>query len=143
MKSIAGDGKEYTYLGQFLDSLKSVIVRESQIIDDTVNDPSTLTPVAGNRYIVGSAPVGAWAGKNRQIAVYVGPGWEFIDPSNKIFHVGVSTGGTDRVMFYDGLYYVNGAGNQGAYVDVGQFAAGLTLADAEEISLEAALIFGA
>lgn len=35
------------------------------------------SPVAGDTYIVGSAPSGAWAGKTNQVAVWSGSAWVF------------------------------------------------------------------
>lgn len=46
----------------------------------TVNDPSALSPVNGQAWIVGPSPVGVWAGKAKQIAAYVGSSWLFIVP---------------------------------------------------------------
>lgn len=46
----------------------------------TTNDPTTLSPVNGQAWIVGPAPVGVWAGKAKQIAAYVNSSWLFIVP---------------------------------------------------------------
>lgn len=46
----------------------------------TTNDPATLSPVNGQAWIVGPAPVGVWAGKAKQIAAYVNSSWLFIVP---------------------------------------------------------------
>lgn len=46
----------------------------------TVNDPTTISPTNGQAWIVGTSPVGVWAGKAKQIAAYVGGSWLFIVP---------------------------------------------------------------
>lgn len=46
----------------------------------TVNDPSALSPVNGQAWIVGPSPVGVWAGKVKQIAAYVNSSWLFVVP---------------------------------------------------------------
>ena len=38
------------------------------------------SPIAGNCYIVGASPTGAWAGKAQQLAAYTSGGWRFIAP---------------------------------------------------------------
>lgn len=45
------------------------------------NDPSTLTPSTNYTYIVGTSPVGVWAGKANQLARYNGVDWDFIIPT--------------------------------------------------------------
>ena len=137
MNSTAGDGREYTRLSQFINVLKSALVQESKIVSDTVNDPSTLTPAVGARYIVGPSPIGAWATKARQIALWQGS-WSFLDPTNQIFQV-VASG---RVTYYEGLYYLNGLSNQGNYQDVGTAITILSRAEVEAIAIEAAIVFG-
>lgn len=47
----------------------------------TTNDPSALTPAAGDTHIVGSSPVGDFSGQAGKIAVYRN-GWYFVDPLN-------------------------------------------------------------
>lgn len=44
------------------------------------SDPSGLTPLSGQAWIVGSAPVAAWAGQASNIAVYSEGGWRFAPP---------------------------------------------------------------
>lgn len=38
------------------------------------------TPVAGNCYLVGASPTGAWAGQANKIAQFTSAGWRFISP---------------------------------------------------------------
>lgn len=42
-----------------------------------LDDPAPLTPVAGQAWIVGAAPVGGWAGQAAKIAVFTEGGWRF------------------------------------------------------------------
>lgn len=39
------------------------------------------SPSAGDRYIVGPSPTGAWAGQANNVAIYVGTNWVFFTPS--------------------------------------------------------------
>lgn len=50
------------------------------VISQTLNTPPG-SPVKGDRYIVGAAPTGAWAGKALQIAWYDGAAWQFDAPA--------------------------------------------------------------
>ena len=47
---------------------------------DIVDDPSTLAPSSGDKYLVGSSPVGAWAGHAGEIAEWDGSSWLFTLP---------------------------------------------------------------
>jgi phage tail sheath protein FI len=49
-----------------------------------VNDPSTLTPVAGTVARVGTAPVGAFLGQANKVATYGGAVWTFADPEEHL-----------------------------------------------------------
>lgn len=50
-----------------------------QIIQLYLNTPP-VSPVAGDRYIVGGTPTGAWAGKAYKLAYFVDGVWSFSDP---------------------------------------------------------------
>lgn len=47
----------------------------------SVNDPSTLTPSLDQKWIVGSTPVGVWAGHADDIANWNGSSWDFDTPT--------------------------------------------------------------
>jgi hypothetical protein len=47
--------------------------------DGPVADPPS-SPVAGECYIVGASPTGAWTGRPNAVAGYTSGGWRFIDP---------------------------------------------------------------
>lgn len=51
------------------------------IQDDTVTDPSTLTPSNGELWVVAAGAIGAWAGQDGMIAAYY-DGWIFITPKD-------------------------------------------------------------
>lgn len=53
---------------------------QESVIDKDVTDPSTLTPSLGDRHIVAAGAIGAWAGKDEQIAEWNGSSWDFIIP---------------------------------------------------------------
>jgi len=68
---------------------KHVTVNEAMTVLDTVvqlsvkdsvlNTPPSL-PAEGDRYITGSAPIGAWSGMARQVGVWIGGAWVFRQP---------------------------------------------------------------
>lgn len=51
------------------------------VLDRDLNTPPA-TPQEGDRYIVGPAPTGAWAGRANQIAAFWGGVWAFVAPGN-------------------------------------------------------------
>jgi hypothetical protein len=50
------------------------------VVQDIANDPANLTPTPGECWIVGSNPLGDWAGKAQQIAGWTDSGWRYIAP---------------------------------------------------------------
>jgi hypothetical protein len=55
------------------------------VLDKDITDPSLLSPIVGDRYLIGLNPaagvaVGAWAGKDGQITEYKAIGWTFDVP---------------------------------------------------------------
>ena len=55
------------------------MVVAAAVEDQPANQPPA-TPVAGNCYIVGPVPTGAWAGHAGSLASYSAAGWRFIAP---------------------------------------------------------------
>ena len=47
------------------------------IVVGMTNDPAALSALPGQAWIVGAAPVGAWAGQASKIAVFTEGGWRF------------------------------------------------------------------
>ena len=53
---------------------------QRSVLSKSVSDPSTLSPQAGDRYIVGPGPVGDWLGKEDFFAEWDGSQWNFTIP---------------------------------------------------------------
>lgn len=54
---------------------------QNPVEDKDVTDPSTLTPSAGERWIVATGGVGVWSGKDDDIAGWDGVQWDFVTPT--------------------------------------------------------------
>jgi len=89
-------------------ALESSLEWEPQVLD-FLDDPSTVTPSTGDRYIVGTSPVGAFAGQANSIAEWNGSSWDFqaiaAGPNS------VNEGVAAFVQDLDTAYVVNDAGN--------------------------------
>jgi hypothetical protein len=68
----------------------------ASVLSKTVSDPSTLSPVNGDLYIVGASPVGEWSTHANKLALYMS-GWQIYVPP---------TGFVARVNDEQGSYYV-------------------------------------
>lgn len=91
------------------------------------NDPPG-SPSEGDRYLVGSAPTGAWAGHAEEVAYYSG-GWQFLEPRPgwRAYIPG------DSEYVYDESssgYWLPGGGGGPPPYDVGAMVAGVPDADA-------------
>ena len=67
------------------------------------------SPVAGNSYVVGTAPTGAWAGRANTIAIYTDGGWRFVpdrDDSGTPLVMGANQHGMRAYNRTDDLLYV-------------------------------------
>lgn len=51
-------------------------------VEAVAADPAALDPSDGDLWIVGPSPVGAWAGRAGQIAVFTAGGWRFVPAVN-------------------------------------------------------------
>ena len=80
---------------------KEIIVNESLVALDllvggSVEEPPRnappSSPTAGQAYIVGTSPSGAWAGKANHLAGYVAGGWRLIAPAEGMSLLVKSTG---------------------------------------------------
>jgi len=69
------------------------------VIDQGLNTPPG-GPSTGDKYIVGTSPTGAWAGKGNYVATYNGTAWDFSDPVDKETYYSVSDA---KVFIYRGL----------------------------------------
>lgn len=59
-------------------------------------------PVAGDRYLVGASPTGAWVGHTNDIAVYRNSSWSFYTPKAGWRMCLLSASGTNRYREFDG-----------------------------------------
>lgn len=57
------------------------------VVQAVADDPQSLSPVAGQSWLVGLSAVAEWSGKDNQIAGWSAGGWHFIKPQEtmKIF----------------------------------------------------------
>ena len=83
---------------QYLFNQKGVI--QSRLI----NDPSTITPVYLEQYIVGPAPIGDWLGQTDNLTYWDGAAWQFIAPVNgdRVYSVGDSA-----IIKHEGGQWIN------------------------------------
>ena len=73
---VANQSQPHISLNAALRMLDAIV--QASIISQTATPPGS--PAAGDRYLVGAGATGAWAGKDDQIAVYIGPAWSFFAP---------------------------------------------------------------
>lgn len=94
-----GWGKALNYNFTILDgaiaSIGSSVDWQESVKDKDLNDPPA-TPSAGDRYIVGPSPTGAWDGHARDIAEWNGSSWGFIAKNE----------GMQTFVEDEGIYYV-------------------------------------
>jgi len=68
----------------YVDSIAAGLAWQAPVIN-IVADPTALTPVNGDRYIVGTPAAGAWVGQDNKIAQYDGTTpWVFTAPANSM-----------------------------------------------------------
>ena len=74
------------------------------IVSMTVNDPSTLSPTNGSRYVVGTSPVGVWAGEANNVTEYVSStsSWVFNPPETGSL---VFNNATDKLNWFNGTVW--------------------------------------
>ena len=51
------------------------------VISMATNTPPG-APSEGDRYIVGTSPTGAWAGRSKDVTIYIGGAWVFLNPAD-------------------------------------------------------------
>jgi hypothetical protein len=69
-------------------------------------DTPPATPVAGQCWIVGSSPTGAWAGHAGMLAGWTSGGWRFVPPRAGM---AVWDAGAGHWLYHDGTDWVDGA----------------------------------
>lgn len=79
-----------------------------------INDPSTIIPNTGDRYIIGTAPVGVWAGHPNEIALYIGTNYVFFVPTAGVITFNQNTG---TYYWYNGTSWSAWGGSGGATAD--------------------------
>jgi len=85
---------------------------ELPVENNTVTDPSALSPSLWNRYIVAEDAIGDWTGQDDNIAQWNGAGWEFITPE----HGWIVYVKSDNLLWsFDGVDWVisSGGGSTG------------------------------
>ena len=60
-------------------------------------------PATGDRYLIGTAPTGAWAGRANQIAEWDGAAWQYTAPVNGYY---VYVDATDTTLRYNGTSWI-------------------------------------
>lgn len=75
------------------------------VISMNVNDPSSLTPLNGDRYIVGTSPVGVWSTQTNKIAEYVASSasWNIVTPLEGFL---IFDKNTAEVYYFDGTNWI-------------------------------------
>ncbi len=73
---------------------------QEAVLSQSVTDPSTLTPITGDRYIVPPGATGDWSGQDGDIAEWDGSQWVFTTPA-----AGTNTYivDEDKHYYYDGV----------------------------------------
>lgn len=72
-----------------LDALTQLAVKDKDL------NSAPGSPVAGDRYIVGNSPTGAWSGQAKAVAVWMDAAWTFYPPK-----VGWQAWVEDESVFY-------------------------------------------
>lgn len=96
------DARQGNALRILINSVAAGVLWQDQVTAVT-NAPPAL-PSDGDRYIVGTAPTGAWAGHAGDVAVYETDAWAFATPSDRW---GVFVYNDDQfILFHEGVWTV-------------------------------------
>lgn len=87
---------------KYVDDMVAGVEWQDSVITRTATPP--LSPSAGNRYLVIATATGAFAGKENQIAIYNGSGYDFIMPTTGT-HMTVDDLST-AIILYNGTSWV-------------------------------------
>lgn len=75
------------------------------VVEAIANDPQSLSPVAGQCWVVGLAAVGDWSGRENQIAGWSAGGWNFIKPQESMK---ITVSETNQLALYrEGGWWLN------------------------------------
>jgi hypothetical protein len=104
---VASQSQPHLTLNQGLRRLDALV----QLTVISISNTPPGSPADGDRYIVGTAPTGAWAGHDEKIAAYIGGGWTYWTPA------------VGWLAFVQSLaaFYVFGSGSPASWAE---FAAG-------------------
>jgi hypothetical protein len=87
----------------YADSLMSGVSWQAPVIQFGLNTPPGL-PTAGDRYVVGTSPTGAWSANAEDIAEWNGTSWDFTTPLDGWALVAQDT---DQQWIYNGTTWVS------------------------------------
>ncbi len=71
--------------------------------DATISDPTTLTPVRDQKWIIGTTATGAWATHDEELALWDGGAWLFATPSEGWRFYSKTQ---DQLYLYDGANWI-------------------------------------
>lgn len=107
--------------------LMSAIQRGLTVKSMALSSPTTLSPVAGDAYVVNPTGTGGWAGQDNAIAFYnvAGTSWDFITPAEgwRVFDQN-----TDKIYDYSGSAWIV---RQASAIGYDNAASGLSATDAQ------------
>ena len=90
-----------------------------QPVKDILNDPP-VGPAEGDRYLLDTAPTGAWAGNAGKIATYNGTGWDYATPAEGWYVYDIDSNA--RMFFSGAAWSADGAGEANTASNVGDGA---------------------
>ena len=99
----AGQAQKELYHNEALATLD--LLGHAAVEDHGINTPPS-TPSAGQCWIVGTSPTGAWAGHANALAGWTGGGWRFVTPRAGMVVWDIGAGYS---LHHDGSGWVNGA----------------------------------
>lgn len=70
---------------KYVDDVAKALEWQDSVLDADILDPTALTPVAGDRYLIDGVGAGAWLGKDNQIAEFDGSAWVYTVPTTGTF----------------------------------------------------------
>jgi hypothetical protein len=91
-------GKEWTHN----EALALIDLALQPAVQAVGRDTPPAAPLAGQSWIVGTAPTGAWQGRAGCLAGWTASGWRFVAPREGFAAWSISTGRT--VVYRDGLW---------------------------------------
>lgn len=84
----------------------SINVNLEPVIENTITDPSTLSPNFGDAYLVPVGAIGVWAGQDNNIATWDGEQWLFYTPAALDITTVLTGTNAGNVYQFDGVSWV-------------------------------------